>query len=95
MCLSADVEFNVSGMFAMPTPLANHTNHLGASDFDSGTIERKRPGSMVVPEGDSPRKDRYPSQPRGFQRQDSKSNTLSALYVVSDESITVSVNEAE
>ncbi|XP_061084598.1 rho GTPase-activating protein 17a isoform X2 [Conger conger] len=52
-----DVEFNVSGMFAMPTPLANHTNHLSTPDFDSGTIERKRPGSMVVPEGDGPRKD--------------------------------------
>ncbi|KAG7491832.1 hypothetical protein MATL_G00008330 [Megalops atlanticus] len=52
-----DVDFNVSGMFAMPAPLANHTNHLTAPDFESGTIERKRPGSMVGPEGDSPRKD--------------------------------------
>ncbi|XP_035258590.1 rho GTPase-activating protein 17a isoform X2 [Anguilla anguilla] len=52
-----DVEFNVSGMFAMPTPLANHTNHLSMPDLDSGTIERKRPGSVVLPEGDGPRKD--------------------------------------
>ncbi|KAI1896016.1 hypothetical protein AGOR_G00090460 [Albula goreensis] len=52
-----DVEFNVSGMFAMPTPLANHTNHMATPDPDSVTIERKRPGSMVGPEGESPRKD--------------------------------------
>uniref|UniRef100_A0A671W2K5 Rho GTPase-activating protein 17 n=2 Tax=Sparus aurata TaxID=8175 RepID=A0A671W2K5_SPAAU len=42
-----DVEFNVSGMFAMPTPASNHNNHL---DYDCGTIERKRPVSMVGPE---------------------------------------------
>uniref|UniRef100_A0A7N6F5X2 Rho GTPase activating protein 17a n=1 Tax=Anabas testudineus TaxID=64144 RepID=A0A7N6F5X2_ANATE len=50
-----DVEFNVSGMFAMPTPASNHNNHL---DYDCGTIEKKRPGSMVGPESDSVRKDK-------------------------------------
>ncbi|XP_068439024.1 rho GTPase-activating protein 17a isoform X4 [Clinocottus analis] len=54
-----DVEFNVSGMFAMPTPASNHNNHL---DYDSGTIERKRPGSMVGPESDATRKDNHPKQ---------------------------------
>ncbi|XP_049915593.1 rho GTPase-activating protein 17a isoform X2 [Epinephelus moara] len=49
-----DVEFNVSGMFAMPTPASNHNNHL---DYDCSTIERKRPGSMVGPENDTARKD--------------------------------------
>ncbi|KAM4623935.1 rho GTPase-activating protein 17a isoform 2-T2 [Polymixia lowei] len=49
-----DVEFNVSGMFAMPTPPSNHNNHL---DYDCSTIERKRPGSMVGPESDASRKD--------------------------------------
>uniref|UniRef100_A0A8C9Z5X7 Rho GTPase-activating protein 17 n=1 Tax=Sander lucioperca TaxID=283035 RepID=A0A8C9Z5X7_SANLU len=49
-----DVEFNVSGMFAMPTPASNHNNHL---DYDCSTIERKRPGSMVGPENDTTRKD--------------------------------------
>ncbi|XP_061612832.1 rho GTPase-activating protein 17a isoform X2 [Phyllopteryx taeniolatus] len=49
-----DVDFNVSGMFAMPVPSSNHNNHL---DHDSGTIERKRPGSLVGPETDSSRKD--------------------------------------
>ncbi|XP_061160865.1 rho GTPase-activating protein 17a isoform X2 [Syngnathus typhle] len=49
-----DVDFNVSGMFSMPVPSSNHNNHL---DYDSGTIERKRPGSLVGPETDSSRKD--------------------------------------
>ncbi|XP_053196733.1 rho GTPase-activating protein 17a isoform X1 [Scomber japonicus] len=52
-----DVEFNVSGMFAMPTPASNHNNHL---DYDCSTIERKRPGSMVGPESDASRKDNNP-----------------------------------
>nr|XP_057917135.1 rho GTPase-activating protein 17a isoform X3 [Doryrhamphus excisus] len=49
-----DVDFNVSGMFAMPVPASNHNNHL---DYDSVTIERKRPGSLVGPETDTTRKD--------------------------------------
>ncbi|XP_029932988.1 rho GTPase-activating protein 17a isoform X2 [Myripristis murdjan] len=52
-----EVDFNVSGMFAMPTPPSNHNNHL---DYDCGTIERKRPGSMVGPENDASRKDSNP-----------------------------------
>ncbi|XP_051770739.1 rho GTPase-activating protein 17a isoform X2 [Ctenopharyngodon idella] len=52
-----DVDFNVSGMFSMPAPLPNNVNHLTPPDYDSGTIERKRPGSMVGPDGELPRKD--------------------------------------
>lgn len=58
LCVSpvpAEVEFNVSGMFAMPIPASNHNNHL---DYDCGTIERKRPGSMVGPDNDAARKDK-------------------------------------
>ncbi|XP_035253621.1 rho GTPase-activating protein 17b isoform X1 [Anguilla anguilla] len=33
-----DIDFNVSGMFALPT--------VAGSDYDSGTLERRRPGSM-------------------------------------------------
>ena len=51
--LCIDVEFNVSGMFAMPTPPSNHS-----MEYDCSTIEKKRPGSMVGPENDNPRKDR-------------------------------------
>ncbi|XP_043109638.1 rho GTPase-activating protein 17a isoform X2 [Puntigrus tetrazona] len=52
-----DVDFNVSGMFSMPAPLPNNVNHLTTPDYDSGTIERKRPGSMVGPDGELPRRD--------------------------------------
>ncbi|KAM9411309.1 rho GTPase-activating protein 17-like isoform 11-T12 [Salvelinus alpinus] len=52
-----DVEFNVSGMFAMPTPPSNHP-----MEYDCSTIERKRPGSMVGPENDNPRKDSNPKR---------------------------------
>ncbi|XP_046888116.1 rho GTPase-activating protein 17a isoform X4 [Hypomesus transpacificus] len=55
-----DVEFNVSGMFAMPTPPSTHGNHLTAPDYDCGTVERKRPVSMVGPDNDTPRKDSNP-----------------------------------
>lgn len=51
----ADVDFNVSGMFAMPTPTSNHNNLV---DFDCGTIERKRPQSMVGTDSDVSRKDK-------------------------------------
>ncbi|XP_034049509.1 rho GTPase-activating protein 17a isoform X2 [Thalassophryne amazonica] len=54
-----DVEFNVSGMFSMPTPVSNLSNHL---DYDCSTMERKRPGSMVGPEGDTTRKDGTPNK---------------------------------
>ncbi|TMS22359.1 Rho GTPase-activating protein 17, partial [Larimichthys crocea] len=54
-----DVEFNVSGMFAMPTPASNHNNHL---DYDCATIERKRPVSMVGPDNDMTRKDNTPNK---------------------------------
>uniref|UniRef100_A0A672F5K1 Rho GTPase activating protein 17a n=1 Tax=Salarias fasciatus TaxID=181472 RepID=A0A672F5K1_SALFA len=50
-----DVDFNVSGMFVMPTPASNHNNH---SDYDSSTIERKRPGSMLGPDADAARKEK-------------------------------------
>ncbi|KAL2078158.1 hypothetical protein ACEWY4_025843 [Coilia grayii] len=52
-----EVDFNVSGMFTMPTPVTNHVNHLTTPEYDSGTIERKRPGSMVGPDSDIPRRD--------------------------------------
>lgn len=59
LVIPSDVDFNVSGMFSMPAPLPNNVNHLTPPDYDSGTIERKRPGSMVGPDGELPRRDRY------------------------------------
>ncbi|XP_046710088.1 rho GTPase-activating protein 17a isoform X3 [Silurus meridionalis] len=52
-----DVEFNVSGMFSMPTPMTNHVNHLTICDYDSGTMERKRPNSMLGPDNDLAKRD--------------------------------------
>lgn len=45
----------MSGMFAMPAPASNHNNHL---DYDSGTIEKKRPASLVAPESEASRKEK-------------------------------------
>lgn len=42
-------------MFAMPAPASNHNNHL---DYDSGTIEKKRPASLVAPESEAARKEK-------------------------------------
>ncbi|XP_067912101.1 rho GTPase-activating protein 17-like isoform X6 [Heterodontus francisci] len=46
-----DLDFNVSGMFAPMTP-ANHLNNLSifGGDYDSSTLERKRPVSVAVVE---------------------------------------------
>lgn len=54
-----DVEFNVSGMFSMPTPMTNHVNQLSIPDYDSGTADKKRPNSMVGPDVDMAKRDRY------------------------------------
>uniref|UniRef100_A0A8D3C6U4 Rho GTPase activating protein 17b n=1 Tax=Scophthalmus maximus TaxID=52904 RepID=A0A8D3C6U4_SCOMX len=98
-----EVEFNVSGMFAMPT-------HPATPDPDPG-LDRKRPGSLVGQDGDShtARKDRYlsrpnlslslpltlPSRPKTLSRQESRGPAVSALYVVADESITVTETPTE
>lgn len=90
-------------MFAMPT-------HPATPDPEPN-LERRRPGSLVGQEGDShsPRKDRYlsrpnlslslpltlPSRPKTLSRQESRGAAVSALYVVADESITVSETPTE
>lgn len=101
--LYPEVEFNVSGAFASPT-------HPATPDPEPH-LERKRPGSQVGHEGDThgPRKDRYlsrpnlslslpltlPSRPKTLSRQESRGPSVSALYVVADESITVSETPTE
>ncbi|XP_026539406.1 rho GTPase-activating protein 17 isoform X4 [Notechis scutatus] len=51
-----ELDFNVSGAF-VGQPAVN-SNHLPAgSDYDSGTLERKRPVSMAVMEGELLRKE--------------------------------------
>ncbi|XP_035419338.1 rho GTPase-activating protein 17 isoform X4 [Cygnus atratus] len=47
-----DQDFNVSGAFvAVPPVNSNHLSHTG-NEYESGTLERKRPVSMAVMEGD-------------------------------------------
>ncbi|KAA8585057.1 hypothetical protein FQN60_003751 [Etheostoma spectabile] len=96
-----EVDFNVSGMFAMPT-------HSAMPDPDP-VLDRKRPGSLVGQDGDShtPRKDRYlprpnlslpltlSSRPKTLSRQESRGPVMSALYVVANESITVTETPTE
>ncbi|EMP36923.1 Rho GTPase-activating protein 17, partial [Chelonia mydas] len=54
-----DVEFNVSGAFvALPATNSNHSSQLW-SEYESGTLERKRPVSMAVMEGDLLKKEGY------------------------------------
>nr|XP_044986813.1 rho GTPase-activating protein 17 isoform X4 [Jaculus jaculus] len=55
-----EVEFNVSEAFVpLSTPNSNHSSHTG-NDSDSGTLERKRPASMAVMEGDLVKKESPP-----------------------------------
>ncbi|PNJ33138.1 ARHGAP17 isoform 9 [Pongo abelii] len=55
-----EVEFNVSEAFVpLTTPNSNHSFHTG-NDSDSGTLERKRPASMAVMEGDLMKKESPP-----------------------------------
>lgn len=96
-----EVDFNVSGMFALPS-------HPPTPDLESN-LDRRRPGSLGGPDGDShtPRKDRYLSRPnlslpltlsarpKTLSRQESRGPAVSALYVVADESITVTETPTE
>lgn len=79
--LSSDVDFNVSGVFAMP-------GCPGTPDIEYGTIDRRRPGSQGSLESETARKDRYKSHPR-VHKHDSNSTVVSASYVVASESVTV------
>lgn len=60
LSLLAEVEFNVSEAFVpLTTPNSNHSSHTG-NESDSGTLERKRPASMAVMEGDLVKKESPP-----------------------------------
>lgn len=49
----------MSGAFvAIPAVNSNHLSHTG-NEYESGTLERKRPVSMTVMEGDLLKKERY------------------------------------
>uniref|UniRef100_A0A8C9PES2 Rho GTPase-activating protein 17 n=1 Tax=Spermophilus dauricus TaxID=99837 RepID=A0A8C9PES2_SPEDA len=62
-----EVEFNVSEAFVpLATPNSNHSSHTG-NDSDSGTLERKRPASMAVMEGDLVKKESFGVKLMDFQ----------------------------
>uniref|UniRef100_H2NQG0 Rho GTPase-activating protein 17 n=1 Tax=Pongo abelii TaxID=9601 RepID=H2NQG0_PONAB len=62
-----EVEFNVSEAFVpLTTPNSNHSFHTG-NDSDSGTLERKRPASMAVMEGDLMKKESFGVKLMDFQ----------------------------
>uniref|UniRef100_A0AAY5E9Y5 Rho GTPase activating protein 17a n=1 Tax=Electrophorus electricus TaxID=8005 RepID=A0AAY5E9Y5_ELEEL len=83
-----DVDFNVSGMFAMPTVPPHQPGYPGTPEPEQPPIDRRRPGSQGAPEAETPRKDRYPTHPR-LLRQASRSTATSAFYVVANECVTV------
>uniref|UniRef100_A0AAY5EM18 Rho GTPase activating protein 17a n=1 Tax=Electrophorus electricus TaxID=8005 RepID=A0AAY5EM18_ELEEL len=84
-----DVDFNVSGMFAMPTVPPHQPGYPGTPEPEQPPIDRRRPGSQGAPEAETPRKDRYPTHPR-LLRQASRSTATSAFYVVANECVTCS-----
>ncbi|XP_054991920.1 rho GTPase-activating protein 17 isoform X6 [Sorex araneus] len=56
-----EVEFNVSEAFVpLATPNSNHASSHTGNESDSGTLERKRPASMAVMEGDLVKKESPP-----------------------------------
>ncbi|KAL1788050.1 rho GTPase-activating protein 17 isoform X1 [Sigmodon hispidus] len=62
-----EIEFNVSEAFVpLATPNSNHQIHAG-NDSDSGTLERKRPASMAVMEGDLAKKESFGVKLMDFQ----------------------------
>ena len=65
---SKEMEFNVSEAFVpLTTPNSSHTSHTGNNTVDSGTLERKRPASMVVMEGDLVNKESFGVKLMDFQ----------------------------
>ncbi|KAF4092780.1 hypothetical protein AMELA_G00024350 [Ameiurus melas] len=52
-----DVEFNVSGMFVMPTGPVHQPGYPATPEPEYATIERRRPGSQGALETETPRKD--------------------------------------
>ncbi|XP_060748247.1 rho GTPase-activating protein 17b isoform X4 [Tachysurus vachellii] len=58
-----DVEFNVSGVFVMPTGPMHQSGHTVTTEPEYATIERRRPGSLGGLEPETPRKDSVGREP--------------------------------
>ncbi|XP_055994794.1 rho GTPase-activating protein 17 [Sorex fumeus] len=63
-----EVEFNVSEAFVpLATPNSNHSSSHTGNESDSCTLERKRPASMAVMEGDLVKKESFGVKLMDFQ----------------------------
>ncbi|XP_017349133.1 rho GTPase-activating protein 17b isoform X6 [Ictalurus punctatus] len=58
-----DLEFNVSGMFVMPTGPVHQPGYPATPEPEYATIERRRPGSQGALEIETPRKDSVVREP--------------------------------
>uniref|UniRef100_A0A8C0GGD0 Rho GTPase-activating protein 17 n=1 Tax=Chelonoidis abingdonii TaxID=106734 RepID=A0A8C0GGD0_CHEAB len=75
-----DVDFNVSGAFvALPATNSNHSSQLG-SEYESGTLERKRPVSMAVMEGDLLKKEGFGVKAVDFQVNPRRCGTINRKH---------------
>uniref|UniRef100_A0A8D0H0N6 Rho GTPase-activating protein 17 n=1 Tax=Sphenodon punctatus TaxID=8508 RepID=A0A8D0H0N6_SPHPU len=74
-----DVDFNVSGAFvALPAVNSNHS-HSG-SEHESGTLERKRPVSMAVMDGDLLKKESFGVKVMDFQVNPRRCGTITRKH---------------
>ncbi|NXA38310.1 RHG17 protein, partial [Eudromia elegans] len=73
-------DFNVSGAFvAIPAVNSNHLSHTG-NEYESGTLERKRPVSMAVMEGDLLKKESFGVKVVEFQAPPRRCGTVSRKH---------------
>ncbi|NWU69897.1 RHG17 protein, partial [Pterocles burchelli] len=75
-----DQDFNVSGAFvAIPAVNSNHLSHTG-NEYESGTLERKRPVSMTVMEGDLLKKESFGVKVMDFQANPRRCGTINRKH---------------
>ncbi|NXA52499.1 RHG17 protein, partial [Nothocercus julius] len=73
-------DFNVSGAFvAVPAVNSNHLSHTG-NEYESGTLERKRPVSMAVMEGDLLKKESFGVKVVDFQAPPRRCGTVNRKH---------------
>ncbi|XP_053131650.1 rho GTPase-activating protein 17 isoform X2 [Hemicordylus capensis] len=74
-----EVDFNVSGAFVgQPVMNSNHL-HTG-NDYDTGTLERKRPVSMAVMDGDLLKKEGFGVKVMDFQANPRRGGTITRKH---------------
>ncbi|KFO80636.1 Rho GTPase-activating protein 17, partial [Cuculus canorus] len=74
ICVSEDA-FHLS----LPFFISNHLSHTG-SEYESGTLERKRPVSMIVSEGDLLKKESFGVKVMDFQANPRRCGTINRKH---------------